>query len=125
MEVIARLQDRALCAEMSGSEIPVRSLSRQPDVAINRVQAGRTRRLGVGGLPQRRRHPARHCPARFGAVVCLYVLIHLPAGMLSCVAERVTQPVRNREARVTEPYVAWRSWVAPPSPKGDKACKRT
>jgi hypothetical protein len=28
MEVIARLQGQALCAEMSGSGIPVRSLSR-------------------------------------------------------------------------------------------------
>jgi hypothetical protein len=45
-------------------------------------------------------------PACFGAVVCLYVLIGLPAGMVSCVAERVTQPVRNREARITGPYVA-------------------
>ena len=29
-------------------------------------------------------------PACFGAAVCLYILIHLPAGTLSCVAQRVT-----------------------------------
>jgi hypothetical protein len=45
-------------------------------------------------------------PACFGAVGCLCVLTGLPAGMLSCVAKPVTQPVRNREAQVTGPHLA-------------------
>jgi transposase len=39
-------------------------------------------------------------PACLGVVVCLCVLIDLPSGMASCVAKRVTKPVRNREARL-------------------------
>jgi len=45
-------------------------------------------------------------PACFGAVVCLCVLIDLPAGMVPWVAKPVTRPVRNREARVTGPRLA-------------------
>ena len=60
----------------------------------------------VGGLPQYRRHQPGFGPACFGAVACLLGLIHPPTGMPSCVAKRVTKPIRNREARVTEPHVA-------------------
>ena len=45
-------------------------------------------------------------PASFDAVVCFYVLVHLAAGMPSCAANQVTKPIRNREARVTEPHIA-------------------
>jgi hypothetical protein len=93
---------------MSRSEIPVRSLSRQAGAGINRVQAGRARRL-VPSAAFRNTGVTRpgFGPACFGAVVCRCVLIHVPAGMLSCVAKRVTtQPVRNREARVTGPHLA-------------------
>jgi hypothetical protein len=38
--------------------------------------------------------------------LALSVLIRLPAGMPSSVAKRVIKPIRNREARVTEPDVA-------------------
>ena len=31
---------------------------------------------------------------------------HATAGMPSCVAKQVTRPIRNREARVTEPQLA-------------------
>ena len=76
---------------MSGSEIPVRSLSRQPGAGINRVQAGRACRLvpSAAFLNTGASQPG-FGPACFGAVVCLCVLIDLPAGMASCVAKRVT-----------------------------------
>jgi len=74
---------------------------------ISRVQAGRARRL-VPSAALLNTAAARRGfgPACFGVVVCLCVLIDLHAGMLSWVAKRVTQPVRNREARVTGPHVA-------------------
>jgi hypothetical protein len=47
------------------------------------------------------------CWGSFDAVVCVYVLTRpAPAWVPSCVAKQVTIPVRNREARVTEPHVA-------------------
>jgi hypothetical protein len=94
MEVIARLQDRALCADMSGSEIPVRSLSRQPGVGINRVQAEQARRrvpsatfLNTGVT-----RPG-FGPSSFGAAICLYVLIGLPREC--CRAWRNESPNRS------------------------------
>jgi hypothetical protein len=73
MEVIARLQDRALCAEMSGCEIPVRWLSRWlsrwPGAGINPVEAGRGRRLAPSAAFFNTGHPG---PACFGVVVCLW-----------------------------------------------------
>jgi hypothetical protein len=39
-------------------------------------------------------------------VGCLYVLIHLSRGDAAMGGEHLTRPVRNREAPVTEPYVA-------------------
>jgi hypothetical protein len=76
-------------------------------VDINRIQAECPRRL-VPSAAFRNIDATKpdFGPACFGAAGCLYALIHLPARMLSCVAERVTKPIRNREARVTEPHVA-------------------
>jgi len=73
---------------------------------ISRVQAGRARRLVPSALLNTGAARRGFGPACFGVVVCLCVLIDLPAGMPSCVAKRVTQPVRNREARVTGPRLA-------------------
>jgi hypothetical protein len=74
---------------------------------MNRVQVESARRV-VPSAAFRNTDVTRpgFGPACFGAVVCRCVLIDLPAGMPSCVAERVTKPVRNREARVAGPYVA-------------------
>ena len=74
---------------------------------ISRVQAGRARRLVPSAALLNTAAAWRGFgPTCFGVVVCLCVLIDLPAGMPSCVAKRVTQPVRNREARVTGPRLA-------------------
>jgi AraC-like DNA-binding protein len=39
---------------------------------------------------------------------------HATAGMPSCVAKQVTKPIRNREARVTEPQLESPAWPSPP-----------
>jgi Methyltransferase domain len=74
---------------------------------INRVQAERARQLAPSAtfLNTDATRPD-FGPASFDAVVWLHVLIHLPRGMPSCMSKRVTKPVRNREARITEPHVA-------------------
>jgi hypothetical protein len=88
-------------------EIPVRPLSRWPGAGINRVEAGRARRL----VPSAAFFNTGATWPGFGAAcvgvaVGLCVLSGLPAGVASCVAKRVAQPVRNREARVTGPHLA-------------------
>ena len=86
---------------------PVRALSRWPGgPASAGSRPGCPPAGAVGGLAQYRRHQPGFGPACLGVVVCLCVLIDLHAGMLSWVAKRVTQPVRNREARVTGPHLA-------------------
>jgi hypothetical protein len=86
-------------------QIRVPPLSRWPGVEFNWVHVERARRLvpSVIFLSTDTTQPD-FGPASLEAVICLYVLFHLPGGMSSCVAERVT----NRSG-IEKHGSAWRT----------------